>query len=395
MYYYLTGSLKRRLILELQDSFARHPVYDKIVPFIQNKYAFTERPRFGIVVKGSGANKVQLSADNFMGVVQSHVMLAYVNQPTYPIEWVREDLARIEANKNVFPTLPGVYYVEILTVPTNVSEEGTFAVDPLLTVTDEPLLRFTYGEHEAQLQQIPVQKTLRLWENNRILLLEGKDYDIDYSNGKVLLKYSGSQNGNIIADYRYAAPSMGPIPFKWNTSDFSTLPGVVMAFGKRARVGDKVAVVTYQDRVDTANAYGGKNEVNFELDVITTDPNQMEEIADLVVMYLWGEKKPVLEFEGIEIVDLSIGGESEEAFDETAELFYYMASMSIQLRADWEIHIPLPLTVSRVTATSAEGDREAAPGMYGPSTLHQVAGKLFFQTAPTVVGRNNCYERIG
>jgi hypothetical protein len=89
MYYYLIGALKRRLILELQDSFSRHAIYQKITPFIQNKFAFSERPQFGIVVKGSSANKVQLSADNFIGTVQSHVMLAYVDQPAHPIEWHR------------------------------------------------------------------------------------------------------------------------------------------------------------------------------------------------------------------------------------------------------------------------------------------------------------------
>ena len=80
MYYYLISSLKRRLILELQDSFAQHPIYSKIVPWIQNKYTFDERPQFGIVVKGSSANKVALSGDNFMGTVESHVMLAYIGE---------------------------------------------------------------------------------------------------------------------------------------------------------------------------------------------------------------------------------------------------------------------------------------------------------------------------
>lgn len=395
MYYYLIGSLKRRLVLELQDSFARHPIYSKIVPFIQNKYAFDERPRFGIVIKGSGANKVQLAADNFMGVVESHVMLAYVGQPAYPIEWVREDLALVQQHNDVFPSAPGVYYLEILTVPTNVSEKGTFVIDPLLTVTDEPLVKSVYGEHEAQLQHIPVKNTVRLWEGGRILLYEGKDYEVDYSNGAVTFKYDPPAGCGIVADYRYAVPSIGPIEFQWNTSDYKTLPGVILAFGKRARVGDKVAVVIYKDRVDTANAYGGKFEVSFDFDVIATDPNQMEEIADLVVMYLWGEKKAALEFEGIEIIDTSIGGESEEAYDETGDLYYYTASLGLQLRADWELHMPLPLTISRVTASTNQETLAMPPGVSGPSHLKQVMTGLFFQTAPAIVGRNNAFERIG
>ena len=398
MYYYLLSSLKRRLILELKDSFARHPIYNKIVPFVQNKYAFDERPQFGIVVKGSSANKVALSGDNFVGTISSHVMMAFVGEPAYPIEWVREDLQSVNRNEGRIPTLPGVYYIEILTVPTKPQEFGTFAVDPLIESLDEPVLRYQSGiEREAQLQQPPVQGMLRLWENHRFLLRENVDYRVDYSNGAIELLGRGTPQAVLTADYFYAGASVGPNKFQWMTADSQTLPGVVLAFGKRASVGDKVAVRVYPDRVDTANAYGGKFEVSFDLDVITTDPNQMEEIADLVIMYLWGQKKPYLELEGIEIVDISIGGEAEDTYDEGADLWYYNASISIQLRADWEIHVPLPLTISRVTPTTQSQDAQVTPDRRGPETPDLVwngPSDLFFATVPIVPGRNNSFERI-
>lgn len=382
MYYYLTGALKRRLILELQDSFSRHPLYAKIVPYIQNKFAFEERPQYGIVVKGSSANKVQLAADNFIGTVQSHVMLAYVGEPKYPLEWVKEDLDSVRANNDVFPTLPGVYYLEILKAPENAQDDGAFVIDPLLTQIDEPLLQITTGlETTAQLQQIPVRQTVRIWQGRNFLLNEGTDFTVNYQTGEILFNVRFPSGTKITADYRYAVPSIGPVAFRWNQADFKTLPGVVLAFGKRAAAGDKVAVVVYQDRVDTANAYGGKFEVSFDFDVISRDTTQMEEIADLCVMYLWGEKKPLLEFEGIEIVDISMGGEAEEMADETGDLYFYTASMAIQLRADWEIHIPLPLTISKVTQVKPE---EAL-----------AVGSLFFATRPAIVGRNDLFERIG
>jgi hypothetical protein len=398
MYYYLVGALKRRLLLELQDSFSRHPVYNKIVPYIQNRFSFEERPQFGIVVKGSNANKVQLSADNFIGAVQSHVMLAYVGQPTYPLEWVREDLSAVRNNAEVFPTLPGVYYVEILTAPTNPSEEGYFAIDPLLTQTDEPLLQVQTGlETTAQLQQIPVMGTVRLWENRSYLLTEGRDFTVDYSTGEINFQARFPAGTLLSADYRYATASVGPIPFRWNTANFTALPGVVLAFGKRAQSGDKVAVVVYTDRVDTANAYGGKFEATFDFDVISRDTTQMEEIADLCIMYLWGEKKAALEFEGIEVVDISMGGESEEPADEVGDLYFYQASMSIQLRADWEVHVPLPLTISKVTPTTKEGESVMDPTRRtgAPTTIQMTGSSLFFATRPALVGRNDNFERIG
>lgn len=385
MYYYLTSALKRRAILELQDSFSRHPIYEKVVPYIQNKFAFPERPQMGIVVKGSSANKVVLSGDNFLGHIQSHVMLAYVDGfPAYPIEWVREDLNTIRANDDRMPIAPGIYYLEILSVPENPQTPGTFVLDPLLTTTGEPLLRFQSGlEREAQLENTPTRGTVRLWVNDRMMLVEGTDFTVDYRNGAVHFLSKFTPNDRVTADYRYPIDSIGPIDFYWNTSDFKTLPGVVMAFGKRAKVNDKVAIRVTADREQTAMAYGGKFEVSLDLDVLTQDTTATEEIADLAVMYLWGEKKSFLEAEGIEILDISIGGEAEESYDETGDLNYYTASLSLQLRADWEIHVPLPITISKVTAKRAnEGLVYASPS------------NLFFTTFPVIAGRNNDFERI-
>jgi len=397
VYFYLVQALKRRLVLELKDSFSQHPVYEKIVPFIQNKYAFDERPQMGIVVKGSSANKVQLSADNFLGAVESHVMLAYVGAPVYPIEWVREDLACLNANQGVMPTPPGIYYLEILSAPENAQSEGSFILDPLLTVNDEPVLRFISGiENEAQLQHLPVRGTLRLWENRKFLLSEGTHYRVDYETGAIELLIRSAAGAVLTADYRYSVPSVGPIPYQWNHSNFFTLPGVVLAFGKRGKVGDKVAIVVYEDRVQTANAYGGRFDATFELDALARDPTQMEELADLIIMYLWAQKRSVLSSEGIEITDISMGGEAEEIYDETSDDSFYNASLSIQMQADWEIHIPLPLTISRVTPTTALTDKTASPLDIKQATTItlDVQNKLFFATMPVLAGRNNNFERI-
>ncbi len=390
MYFYLINSVKRRFLLELQDSFSKHPVYQKIVPKIQTRYSFKERPDFGIVLKSSSANKVQLSADNFLGTVASHVMLAYVGEPVYPIEWVREDTRAIELNNDVMLTPPGVYYIEILSAPENSNDPGTFALDPLYTVTDDPVLRFQSGiEREAQLERVPVQGTLRLWENRRFLLTEGTHYTVDYSNGAITFITRFNQNSTVTADYRYAGESIGPIDWYWNRSDFSTLPGVVLAFGKRGKAGDKVAVVIYPDRVNTAQAYGGRFDLTFEFDVIVKDDiAQTEEIVDLAMMYLWNDKRATLSREGIEITDVSIGGEAEESYDDTGDNYYFTASFSVQVQADWEVHIPLPLTISRVSPV----DNSSQDGPIKP--VLEVPNHLYLATSPISAGRNDNFERI-
>jgi hypothetical protein len=350
------------------------------------------------VVKGSSANKVQLSADNFLGPIESYVMLSYLDKPAYPIEWVREDSAAVRENDDRMPTAPGVYYLEVLKAPTMEGEAGQFVIDPLLTVTDEPVLVFQSGiEREAQLQNLPAQGTLRLWENRDHALIEGKDYQVDYANGAVTFLTRFYPRSVITADYRHAAPTIGPVDFYWNTANHSTLPGVVLAFGKRARTDDKVAIVVYADRQETAHAYGGQFEVSFDLDVISRDPIQMEEIADYLVMALWVEKRARFSSEGIEIKEVSMGGEAEESYDEQADLMFYNASVSLQLAADWEVHYPIPLTISRVTPTSAEADvsHDADRRTSAPSTLVPVTSDIFFATAPVIVNRNASFERIG
>jgi len=397
VYYYLIGSLKKRVILELQESFARHPVYQKIVPWIENKYSFQERPQFGIVVKGASGNKVQLSAENFLGVVTSHVMLAYLNEPAYLLEWVREDLERVRQNGDKMPLAPGVYYIECLTAPTNPGETGTFVIDPLITVTDEPLLKVRSGiETEAQLPHIPVQGTLRIWEDRANLLVEGKDYEVNYQTGAVKIKTRLQPDSVLTVDLRYVVPSIGPVEWKWNTSDYQTLPGVVLAFGKRGKPGDKMAIVVYDDRVDAANAFGGRFEASFDLEVIATDPIQAEEIADFAFMTLWVEKRGNLSFEGLEVLDVQMGGESEETYDETGDTFFYSVNLSLQVQSDWESHIPLPLTISKAVAATREAeDSVTADRRGGASSLVGVPNAgLFFSTVPIIVGRNNFYERI-
>ena len=83
----------------------------------------------------------------------------------------------------------------------------------------------------------------------------------------------------------------------------------------------------------------------------------------------------------------SMGGESEEIYDDSAELYYYNSSMTVQIQSDWEMHIPIPYTISKASAyTKSDGTTSI-------QALSQAS--LFFNTTPTIPGRNANYERIG
>lgn len=385
MYLNLTGPMKSRLIQELRDSFAQHPRYKDLAGFIQVKSAFKERPQRGIIVRGVSGSKVQLSAQNFIGTVLSHTMLASVGRRGRMLEWVREDHQAIRSNQGVMPTTSGVYYIECLTVPEDEGSYGTFIIDPLLTVSREVLLRFETGvETTASLKHVPVQGMLRIFMD-RYMLEEGVDFTVDYNTGVVTLLVSFSRGSVLSADYRYPGESIGPIRWQENSADYSTLPGVVMAFGRRASVGDIQAIVVTPDRVETAEAYGGKLDLSFDLEVLSRDTKTQEELVDLVFEYLWVEKRAYLSAEGIEITDVSLSGEGEEVIDETAQNSYYTGSVGVSISTDWEVHVPLPFTLSQVNVQTKEDPLQDGPG-FGVTESDMLY--------PTFVGNTTSFERL-
>jgi hypothetical protein len=79
---WLTNALKKRVIKELRKILYDHPRYRADSNNVQNKYAFEERPQRGIIVNDASADRVRLSADNYMGRITSFVMQTPVeNKP--------------------------------------------------------------------------------------------------------------------------------------------------------------------------------------------------------------------------------------------------------------------------------------------------------------------------
>ncbi len=409
MYYRMTEQVKRRMIQTLRDFWSVQPQYRDIVDHIQGKYSFRERPQYAIILKTSSANQVQLSADNFVGTVQSHVMLARVGDyPGLSAEWVREDQLAIQRNGGTFPTPPGVYYIEVEEAPAPIppySREQSFQfyVDPLLDVNDETLAKvddLTYRTLNPVLAG-----SMRLYEMpGAVQLVEGVNYTLDAATGTVTLARPLSRTGSLSADYRYPGTTTGPHPVVQMQANHTALPGVVIAFGRRVQAGDRFAVVVTARREATALEYGGRWDISLDFDVIARDVYAQQEIVDLTVMYLWGVARSRLTSEGIEISSVGMGGESEEAYDENADDYYYNASISVQVQADWSIHVPLEATVRRalpqtdaqILATAGMTDDELA-ALGNAATSIRVMQDLGLRVVsdPFFVGPGATFEGIG
>ena len=155
MYNRLTEAIKKRIIYELRRFWSYDPVYaDDLVPHIQGKYSFRERPCTAIILKGQSANHERLAADNFQGTVVSYVHLSKVgNNPGLALEWVREDGRAIQNNGGVMPSARGIYYIEVLDEQVSLygvtEERRVFYVDPLLEELDEEPMRLSAFNYQV------------------------------------------------------------------------------------------------------------------------------------------------------------------------------------------------------------------------------------------------------
>lgn len=353
------------MILELRRFWSYHPRYKDIVDNIQGKYSFEQRPQYGIVLKTSSANHVQFSADQFQGTVESHVFKAGVgNSPGLSVEWVQEDAVAIQNNDGHFPSPPGIYYIEVVeadpTPPYSKEPSYQFYVDPLLEVQDESLIKS--GPFTWQTQNPFLTGTLRLYQMpGSIELVEGINYTASPGTGEVTVTNPLNAREWLSADYRYPAPTTGPWGIKENFANKDAIPGVTMVFGRRIEKDDRLAIVVHDRRQPTAEEFGGKWEINVDFDVIASDVQSQQEISDATIMYLWGVARNRLSTEGIEITQVSFGGETEEVRDETGDDYYYNASFSVTLLTDWAIHVPIAQVIRKVTPqTQAQIDASAA-----------------------------------
>ncbi len=401
---WLTNATKERVIHELKSILYQHPRYKSDSENVQNKFAFPQRPQRGIIVNNTTADMVRLSADNYVGRLSSFVMLAPVkNCPGTSLEWVRENFTILEGvspDRTVFPTPPGVYIATVKEVPDEARNvPGIFVVDPIITVLNEPLIYFnSSADQNAQLSHQNVYPgSLRLSLNNRQVLIPGVDYSVDYDGPDFTTQVTFLQptptGDSVYANYRYQLPLQGPFQFYNEWTDVASIPGAVLAFGDRVQKDDEMAIVVTGTRAEVAEVYGGKFEVTFSLIVFARDSIDREKMSDYVVEKVL-ERQNTLGFEGLELLDISPGGESEEVYNAEIDDYYYESAVTLSMRVDWETWVPLPIVINRIDLTSESKLSET--GYLGSASydLLKVATELGITGIPVRIGKTLTYERV-
>jgi len=379
MYYFMTQQIQRLFAQELRGYWAYHPKYKDLPDHIQGKFSFRERPQFGIIMKNSSGNQVFLAADHFQGYVHSYVYKADVeDKPGLSVEWVKENSMAIQDNGGLFPSPPGIYYLDFCDANGNPTDKA-FYVDPLLDIQDETVLQVNDTEYQLQhtgfLQDPddPQNSTLKLYQMpGNIKLIPGLQYTADPATGIITLMEPLGPQDFLSADYRVPGETTGPWEVFEERALIEPIPGAVLAFGRRITPGDRVAIVVQPEREIAALEYGGRWDLTLDFDVVARDPLSQREILDQSAMYLLTTARPRLSTAGVEILSVNLGGETEEVYDENADDWFFNGSFSLQLQTDWSIHVPLGITLRNV---EPGGGEPIAPGTapLTPPFIEQIA----------------------
>lgn len=399
---WLIGPTKKTIIREVRRILYGHPRFRQYSENVFNKFQMEDRPSRGVIVNAASSDKVDLASDNYMGRLESFVMLTRVgNSPNTTLEWVKENnplLERYSPLRSVFPSPPGVYLFEVKSLPDLPNRvPGTFDMTPVLTVKDEALITFGSSmDLEAQLPRGGIYPgSVRLWLDGRRPLLQGVDFSVDHEDGSVVFLKETPTGLTITADYRYAVPGLVGARFSYDTADATTIPGAILAFGDRAELGDQFAVVVGDARTEVADVHGGKFETNLELVVfVQNDAEEREAMSDFLVIQLL-DRREALGFQGLEILNVSPGGESEEVYNQTFDDYYYESPISLSVRVDWQIFRPLPVEISRaeVTSRSAELLSGYLDGS-APADLTRPGSPLEGLGQAVSIGRGLGFERL-
>jgi hypothetical protein len=353
MFHHLTLAVRDRVIRELRDFWSNHPRYPDFAKNIQGKYSFDERPQFGMIVRTGGASNVVLSPDNFIGTVEGYVSLAkFPGKPFLgSVEWVRED--------PYAQPLAGVYHLKVF--------EGQGS-DPNIKEYDVYHTRYRKMS-ESNLNFISTTEiilggeamagSVSIHELPSRRKLASSEYQVE--GNKVTLTEPLPRGLSLIISYTEDLGQQGPFRVKPARAYRDIIEGVTIVFGRRLQEGDEMAILVAEQREEVSQEYGGRWDVSVEMDLIARDVHSQADIADQTVVWIWSTLRPKLANMGLELSDVSLGGEAEEVYDDNGDDYFYTASISFSLQVDWFIHFPLFQQVNNISLAGIQLSPIEAP----------------------------------
>jgi hypothetical protein len=344
MIYLVSNSIKKKLVLIFQEILSQHPIFEKVK--VYTKFPQEERPKTAILVRSVSGGSQKLGLNNFICINRAYSTLANIKGSLgNSIEWIKDD----QENLDKLST-QGFYIVKIIKhdVETNNFE---FVVDPYFNCIDEELnispIRTKEG---AILKNYPVNPDSEIVfsQSCQFEFKRDIDYSINYDTGEILFTGSVSKYLPIVVDYQILGEQQGPFVTEYYSYNNVAIPGVIIAFGDRLKVGDEQVVVIDKVQRDVAKVFGGRWVLNVDVICVAQDADQQERVLDFIATSLWANYQDELTNEGIALTEFTLSGESEDLELEIAEEYNYSAGFSFMIETDWEVHVPLISELRRV-----------------------------------------------
>ena len=336
MFHHLTMAVRDRMIKELKEYWQDHPRYENLSKNIQGKYAFDERPQFGMVVKTSGASNVVLSPDNFIGHIRGFTTLAKVRgKKSVSIEWVKEDMnTKAET---------GIYHIQVQKDKMVEDPNAFLFVIQRYVERKEPNPLFT-GLDTIELDYEPYSDSLRIRESPSGRVLDLSEYVV---NGTTITLTEEVQRGlSLSIEYTSKDEFLeGPFSICPDHVYRNIIPGIMIAVGRWIEAGDEQIIIVTENQEIIAREHGGRWDISVDVDLVARDVHSQADISDRTVVWLWATLRPKLANMGLEMSDVSLGGEGEEIYDENGDDYFYTASISLSIQADWFIHFPVIIPI--------------------------------------------------
>lgn len=242
--------------------------------------------------------------------------------------------------------IPGYYFLEL-------TSDSEFVCTPLHRVKDEVVIATTTGtEMSANLAHGPVVLsspfylyTKKQSNSHKLTLDAGTDFNLA-ADGTITFLLPLRKDTTLYATYGWQGEDRGPFSIQGEDTYVSdAIRGVTLAFGTRKVAGDKQVVVLAPQRETMAQVFGGHFTMQLELMVYARDPLALSEMVDHLVSDIWGNRRQVLTREGLTIDELDPAGESEEMYDDNAQIQYFQHSISMTMITEWKKFVPYMVNV--------------------------------------------------
>lgn len=345
MVYLVTNALKKKLVYILEDILSEHPIFSSKTK-VYTKFPQEERPKIAVIVRSVSGSSQKISLNNILGVSRGYSLLAnFKGSSGNSIEWVKDDQENLD---KLSP--PGIYVVRITNHKKD-SNDFEFYVDPYLSCENEEVsLSVIRGKQGCKLKNFPVNQNSEsvFSQSHQFDLKKDIDYTIDYETGEIIFNENVINYQPILVDYNFRSNELGPFSTEYFTYNNTAIPGVVIAFGDRLKVGDEQVVIVENEDVPVSKVFGGIWSLNVDIICVAQDSDQQERVIDYIVTSLWAQYQDELTNEGISIQDFSLGGESEDLELEVAEEYNYSGGISFTAEVQWEVNVPIISKLKRV-----------------------------------------------